>query len=222
MKYKHKTEIEKLNAKMTEMQQHLDAFSSDVDQYKEQIKTLERQGTRKALFSEREQWKKLVETLRKDKKRLKEERDELRSLIDDKRNTGGEDSREYGEDDVTEPESTPNEVTEYRITKVHSPSDKKRRSRTSSVLGVLDDAERIKLEGEINILKSELNQKNVELEALKEKLDLELELKWERSQNLDNGWRKSLLDSFKEVLSPLPHSLRSEKDIVIEVDSSQT
>jgi hypothetical protein len=49
----------------------------------------------------------------------------------------------------------------------------------------------------------------VETQALRAKLDRELELKWERGHKAvgggaGSGWQKSLLESFAEVLAPYP------------------
>mmetsp|Transcript_1025 Transcript_1025/g.1496 ORF Transcript_1025/g.1496 Transcript_1025/m.1496 type:complete len:242 (+) Transcript_1025:196-921(+) len=216
MRYRHKTEVVELNSQVTELQKQLDVCRSDIEEYKKQVKALEIQGTRKALFDEREQWKKLVESLRKDKKRLQQEREELKeALKNQSQSQVANISIDTNKDGNNNSDIKSNENSE-------SENDYKKRARTISgnMNGGFDEAERIKFHSEINILQSELEQKNVEVEALKEKLDHELELKWERVQSMDSSWRKSLLDSFKEVLSPLPQSLRSEKEILIPAEDN--
>lgn len=81
-RYLHKEEVLGLQQQIAEMKIQLKQYSSDVSEYKAQVTSLERQGTRKALFDEREQWKKLVGTLRKDKNELKRLADHYKTQAD--------------------------------------------------------------------------------------------------------------------------------------------
>lgn len=75
-------------------------------------------------------------------------------------------------------------------------------------------------QSELEVMSIALAEKQGEIDGLRAKLDLELELKWERAQRLqqhqqqapqqqqqrNGGWQKSLLESFAEVLAPFPSS----------------
>jgi len=73
------------------------------------------------------------------------------------------------------------------------------------------------LENEIQHLRNQLIEKNVEIRALRNKLDRELELKWEKTHETvqpSSGWQQSLFDSFAEVL----YSTNEEEDTALPED----
>lgn len=73
-------------------------------------------------------------------------------------------------------------------------------------------SEVLQLKSEISFLKHELETKSVEINALRAKLDRELELKWERDHRGGGGWQRSLFESFAEVLAPYPHDEQPVED----------
>jgi len=231
--YQFKTTVTRLERSLHEALDKLSKSERDVENYQAQIKKLQSENTYKALVAERAKWKSLIDTLRQDKQALAievsalrhkvgEDSPEQHSAVSERLGSGeghgvreddgdgdgsgdssgnGELRAEQGGEEERGVRTVQRPATDARW--VHGPEQSRAlRQRFAS------DSEWIQLQGEVKFLRSEIESKNLEIQALRSKLDRELELKWElKHANQPHSWQKSLLESFAEVLAPYPSNM---------------
>ncbi|GBG32555.1 Hypothetical Protein FCC1311_087792 [Hondaea fermentalgiana] len=204
--YAAKSRIGNLEHELDDTLLRLEEATKDVANYQAQVKQLQGQNTYKALVQEREKWKSLTDTLRKDNRALRAQIDQL----------------QHGQ--LQKPWNSSGSGAEPDL--LYHPARRRQDSLTDR------SAELVQLRSEINFLKHELEDKNVEINALRAKLDRELELKWERSHggssgadpvapNGGGGWKRSLFESVAEVLAPFPHASAEENDADADQESPE-
>ena len=164
---------------MKNLERNLESSAQSVEEHQKKIQELELQGSRKGLLDERERWKRLVESLREDVASLKSQLLKKRS-----RSTSSVD---------------------YNTKKAENEgTDIPREANGANGVEHSGDQNGGNEGDEVSSLRIELQAKDQEIEALRKKLDFELEQKWLRKKKATNGWRQSLIESFKEVIAPLP------------------
>mmetsp|Transcript_15193 Transcript_15193/g.27058 ORF Transcript_15193/g.27058 Transcript_15193/m.27058 type:complete len:247 (+) Transcript_15193:211-951(+) len=186
--YESKVRIQELEKNLSDALRQLEQATKDSENYRLQVKQLQSENTYKALVAEREKWKSLIDTLRNDKKQMAFEIDDLKKQLADL----GQDP--YGPD-----------ANEALSTETSGPS---KTMAVASPRHGPGDPQLIQLQGEVKFLRNQVEAKQVEVLALKSKLDRELELKWEReheARTQGKGWRRSLLESFAEAIAPFPN-----------------
>mmetsp|Transcript_13398 Transcript_13398/g.21895 ORF Transcript_13398/g.21895 Transcript_13398/m.21895 type:complete len:264 (-) Transcript_13398:761-1552(-) len=201
-KYAAKVRITQLERDLLETSTLLESARADIQNYQVQVKQLQHENTYKALVAERSKWKSLIDTLRKDKAQLKTELEAERV---------GKSGLE--QEKTSSPVSSDGNLT-VQTTKFVVTTPTAANGDSRKVSNTNTHSEFIQLQGEVKYLQNELYAKDVEINALRAKLDRELELKWEREHSSERGggWKKSLLESFAEVLAPYPEDNVYDKD----------
>lgn len=175
-----KSEVKWFKSHVRSLENSLEESAQSIEEYQRKVEELELQGSRKGLLDERERWKRLVESLREDVANLKAQLLKRRSRSTSSVEYSG---RRSGSEDTEIPKS-------------HANGDVRNGK-------ALEDVPNASECGEVAQLRLQLKERDQEIEALRKKLDYELEQKWMRKKK-NNGWKQSLIDSFKEVIAPIP------------------
>jgi hypothetical protein len=234
-RYAAKRAVGELEQSLAAAMEQLESSRQDVETLQAQIKQMQTDSTYKTLVAEREKWKGLIDTLRKDKKELMAETAALRDRLGERERSSSTASGASLGSGSNRPRAASASVAQregshapHGLTVSTSPSSLAGTpggsgatpascggsagggsggSRSSSVS--CEEPGCVALRSEVHLLRKALEAREVETQALRAKLDRELELKWERGHKAvggggGSGWQKSLLESFAEVLAPYP------------------
>jgi hypothetical protein len=175
--HQFRTYIKKLEQDKLEQQQALREANDRALQLEEQVRTLELQNTKKWQIESRDNWLKQIESLRQERNRLKQENDRMSESL---AALGVGTASSFNADDV-----------KRQLTKVLEDLQREK-------------SENAKLKAEMETALERADKAEVAARAFKKKLDLELELKWERQRldSLDEEGRDSLLGMIGNVVAP--------------------
>lgn len=182
--HQYRNQISQLEREKREQSQVLGQSQDRVLALEQQVRELEMQMTKKWQIEYRDNWIAQVDSLKQDKKKLKEENEQMKASIQLLQSRDEDDDDEYDEQDGSE-----------------------QRALFAKTLGDLNKEKEANelLRGELAQAQQQLALSERTCLAFKNKLDKELELKWELAKR--NHWEEekqtgSLLDSIVHVIAP--------------------